>query len=78
MYDYKNLNEAFQTYVGETSDSKNIIELYFYTTTYRVIILLNDDYELDLQEGELAKLLGFDKKILSNESKTTLEIACQT
>ncbi|KAL9958711.1 hypothetical protein ACROYT_G035761 [Oculina patagonica] len=66
MYDYKDLNDAFQTLTGKTEDAKNIFELYFYTTTYRVTILIDNDYELDLSEGELSKLVGFDKKILND------------
>jgi len=66
MYDYKDLNDAFQTLTGKTDDSKNIFELYFYTTTYRVTILIANDYELDLSEGGFADLVGFDKAILND------------
>ncbi|KAL9986604.1 hypothetical protein ACROYT_G000773 [Oculina patagonica] len=66
MYDYKDLNDAFQTQTGKTDDSKNIFELYFYTTTYRVTILIDSAYELDLSEGDFSKLIGFEKKILND------------
>ncbi|KAL9989206.1 hypothetical protein ACROYT_G003730 [Oculina patagonica] len=66
MYDYKDLNDAFQTLTGRTDDSKNIFELYFYTTTYRVTILIANDYELDLSEGDFSELIGFEKKILND------------
>ncbi|KAL9978563.1 hypothetical protein ACROYT_G016096 [Oculina patagonica] len=66
MYDYKDLNDAFQTQTGKTDDSKNIFELYFYTTTYRVTILIAKDYELDLREGNFSDLIGFEKKILND------------
>ncbi|KAL9986503.1 hypothetical protein ACROYT_G000663 [Oculina patagonica] len=66
MYDYKDLNDAFQTQTGKTDDSKNIFELYFYTTTYRVTILIAKDYELDLREGNFSDVIGFEKKILND------------
>ncbi|KAL9974368.1 hypothetical protein ACROYT_G011392 [Oculina patagonica] len=66
MYDYKDLNDAFQTLTGKTDDSKDIFELYFYTTTYRVTILIAKDYELDLREGNFSDLIGFEKKILND------------
>ncbi|KAL9978012.1 hypothetical protein ACROYT_G015486 [Oculina patagonica] len=66
MYDYKDLNDAFQTLTGKTDDSKDIFELYFYTTTYRVTILIANDYELDLREGDFSDLIGFEKKILND------------
>ncbi|KAL9976398.1 hypothetical protein ACROYT_G013696 [Oculina patagonica] len=66
MYDYKDLNDAFQTLTGKTDDSKNIFELYFYTTTYRVTILIANDYELDLSAGDFSELIGFEKKILND------------
>ncbi|KAL9954527.1 hypothetical protein ACROYT_G042077 [Oculina patagonica] len=66
MYDYKDLNDAFQSHTGKTDDSKDIFKLYFHTTTYRVIILIANDYELDLSEGNLSELIGFNKKILND------------
>ena len=33
-------------------------------TIFRVVILMQKDYELDLSEGEFASLLGYDKHIL--------------
>ncbi|KAL9963729.1 hypothetical protein ACROYT_G027263 [Oculina patagonica] len=66
MYDYKDLNDTFQSHTGKTDDSKDIFKLYFHTTTYRVIILIANDYELDLGEGNLSELIGFNKKILND------------
>ena len=68
MYDYKGLNTTIQSLIGRVDPkdekSKFIFQLYFHTTTYRAVILLEDDYELDLSGGEFAALLGFDKKTI--------------
>ncbi|KAL9963380.1 hypothetical protein ACROYT_G026890 [Oculina patagonica] len=58
----------------KTDDSKNIFELYFYTTTYRVTILIANDYELDLSEGDFSELLGFDKKILNDTTNVGVRV----
>ena len=68
MYNYKDLNTTIQTLIGRVDPkdekSKFIVQLYFHSTTYRVVILLQDGYELDLSGGEFAALLGFDKKTI--------------
>ncbi|KAL9954299.1 hypothetical protein ACROYT_G041818 [Oculina patagonica] len=74
MYDYKDLNDAFQSHTGKTDDSKNIFELYFYTTTYRVTILIANDYELDLSEGAFSELIGFDKTILNDTTNVGVRV----
>ncbi|KAL9959462.1 hypothetical protein ACROYT_G032788 [Oculina patagonica] len=74
MYDYKDLNDTFQSHTGKTDDSKNIFELYFYTTTYRVTILIAIDYELDLSEGGFSDLIGFDKTILNDTTNVGVRV----
>ena len=68
MYDYKGLNTTIQSLIGRVDPkdekSKFIFQLYFHTTTYRTVILLEGGYELDLSGGEFAALLGFDKKTI--------------
>ena len=68
MYDYKGLNTTIQSLIGRVDPkdkkSKFIFQMYFHTTTYRTVILLEDGYELDLSGGEFAALLGFDKKTI--------------
>ena len=36
-------------------------------TIFRVVILMHENYELDLSEGEFAELLGYEKKIVTGE-----------
>ena len=68
MYDYKGLNTTIQSLIGRVDPkdekSKFIFQLYFHTTIYRSVILLQDGYEVDLSGGEFAALLGFDKKTI--------------
>jgi len=36
-------------------------------TIFWVVILMDENYELDLSEGEFAELLGYEKKILTGK-----------
>ena len=51
-----------------------IFDLYFDFTIYRVVILMAKDYELDLTEGGFASLIGYEKKILKDETNFTGEM----
>ena len=46
-------------------DSDFIFTLYFDMTIFRVVILMHENYELGLSEGEFAELLSYEKKILT-------------
>ena len=78
MYDYKGLNTTIQSLIGrvDPKDEKSqfIFQLYFHTTTYRAVILLQDGYELDLTEGEFAPLLGFYKKTIDRANNRSDEV----
>ena len=71
MYDYKDINSFLQTQTGKVDpkdkDSDFIFTLYFDMTIFRVVIVMHENYELDLSEGEFAELLGYEKKILTGE-----------
>ena len=64
MYDYTTIQALIRRVDPSKENSKFIFQLYFHTTTYRAVILLQDGYELDLSEGEFAALLGYDKKTI--------------
>ena len=51
----------------EDKDSDFTFTLYFDMTIFQVVILMHENYELDLSEGEFAELLGYEKKILTGE-----------
>ena len=65
MYSYSDINSFLQAHTGrldpEDKDSEHIFTLYFNMTIYRVVILIHENYELDLSRGEFAKLVGFEK-----------------
>ena len=65
------VNSFLQTQTGKVDpkdkDSDFIFTLYFDMTIFRVVILMHENYELDLSEGEFAKLLGYEKKILTGK-----------
>ena len=62
MYDYKRINTFLQNHTGKVDpkdkDSAFIFNLYFDLTIYRVVILMHEDYELDLSHGSFSELLG--------------------
>ena len=71
MYGYSDINSFLQTQTGEVDpkdkDSDFIFTLYFDMTIFWVVILMREDYELDLSKGEFAELLGYEKKILTGK-----------
>ena len=72
MYDYSGINSFLQSQTGkvkpEDEDSDFIFTLYFDMTIFRVVILMHENYELDLSQGAFAELLGYEKKILTGEN----------
>ena len=71
MYDYKDNNSSLQTQTGKVDqkdkESDYIFTLYFDMTIFRVVILMHENYELDLSEGKFAELVGYEKKILTGK-----------
>jgi len=70
IWDYQDINN----YIKETTktidgDGKEVypINLSFDEPTFRVIITLDTDYQLDLTKSNFNKLIGFDKEIIDNE-----------
>jgi len=71
MYGYSDINSFLQTQTGKVDpkdkDSDYIFTLYFDNTLFRAVILMQENYELDLSEGKFAELRGYEKKILTGE-----------
>ena len=78
MYDYDGIKRFLQSktwFIDLNYENKGpIFDLYFDFTVYLVVILMAKDYELDLSVGEFASLLGYEKKILKNETNFTGEM----
>ena len=72
MYDYKGINNYIQKHIGrvDPKDEKSdyIFNMYFDLTVYRVVILLHEDYEIDLTQGSFSDLIGYGKVTLSGDS----------
>ena len=80
MYSYDDIDLYIKKYmkakghlVKGTKDSKDNeieygINLYFVLSTYRVLIELANNYQIDLTNSDFSKLIGFDpKKIIQTE-----------
>ena len=85
MYSYDDIDQYIKKYLkskehfvkGDKDSKDNDIEyginLYFVLSTYRVIIELADNYQIDLTNLDFRKLIGFDsKKITKTEYGTNL------
>jgi len=72
MYDYKRINTFLQQHTGKVDptkkDSDYIFTTHFEFSTYRILIIVHRDYELDLSQGNFNELLGYNKRILTGSS----------
>ena len=78
MYDYDGIKRFLQSKTGfidpNDENKGRIFDLYFDFTIYQVVILMVKDYALDLTDGGLSSLLGYEKKILKDETNFTGEM----
>ena len=73
MYSYSDINDYIHQYMDQkshhTTDSKGTkkysINLTFILSTYRVLVSLDGDYQLDLRGTEFGDLIGFEKKVIT-------------
>ena len=72
MYDYARINAFIQQHTGKVDptkeDSAYIFTIHFEFSTYRILIIVHRDYELDLSQGNFGELLGYNKRILTGPS----------
>ena len=65
MYDYVRINTFLQKHIGKVDpkdkDSDYIFTMYFDMAIYRVIISMDENYELDFSQGAFAELPGYEK-----------------
>ena len=72
MYSYSDINDYIHQYMEQkshhTTDSKGVknysINLSFILSTYRVLVSIEGDYQLDLRGTNFGDLIGFDKKLV--------------
>lgn len=80
MYSYDDIDKYIKDYMKSKGhiikvdeEEKYGINLYFVLSTYRVLIELEDDYQIDLRNSNFRKLIGFNsKKITQTEYGTNL------
>ena len=80
MYSYDDIDKYIKDYMKRkghiikvAEEEKYGINLYFVLSTYRVLIELEDDYQIDLENSNFRKLIGFNsKKITQTEYGTNL------
>ena len=46
-----------------SAKKEDIFSLYLDFNIYRVVIIMAENYELDLTDGEFASLIGYEKKV---------------
>ena len=69
MYSYEDINDYIHQYMireKHTTKEKYPINLQFVLSSFRVVIELDDDYQIDIRGGEFGVLIGFDEKIVSS------------
>ena len=71
MYSYDDIDTYVKKYmknkghlINDGDDEKYGINIYFVLSTYRVLVELEDDYQLDLTNLDFTKLIGFDSKLI--------------
>ena len=73
MYSYSDINDYIHQYMTQKSHHSTdsggkktySINLTFILSTYRVLISLDGDYQLDLRGTEFGDLIGFEKKLIT-------------
>lgn len=74
MYSYSDINDYIQGYMEQKNhhetDSKGektySINLTFFLSTYRVLITLEGQFQVDLRGTNFADLIGFEKKLVTS------------
>ena len=70
MYSYDDIDQYIKKYLKskghhvENDPEKYEINLHFVLSTYRVLIELDDNYQLDLKNLDFRNLIGFDSKMI--------------
>ena len=73
MYSYSDINDYIHQYMDQKShhstgfkgEKEYSINLTFILSTYRVLISVSDNYQLDLRGTDFGDLIGFEKKLVT-------------
>ena len=72
MYSYDDINEYINKVITQNDDkpSNNVvgIKIYFVLTSYRVVVELGNQWQLDISNSNFGELIGFEAIIIKNTS----------
>ena len=75
MYSYDDLNEYINQVITDNDDQPSNdrvgIKIYFVLSSYRVVVQLGNQWQLDLRNSTFGDLIGFEPKILTTTSYST-------
>ena len=72
MYSYDDISEYINKVItqndDEPSNNRVGIQIYFVLTSYRVVVELGNQWQLDIQNSNFGELIGFEPIIIKNTS----------
>ena len=75
MYSYDDLSDYINQVISDNDDQPSNnrigIKIYFVLTTYRVVIELGTQWQLDIRDSNFGDLIGFEPGILTTTSYST-------
>ena len=75
MYSYDDLNDYINVVITENDDQPSNnrvgIKIYFVLTSYRVVVELGNQWQLDLRNSTFGNLIGYEPQILTDTSYST-------
>ena len=75
MYSYDDLNDYINDVITENDDQPSNnrvgIKIYFVLTSYRVVVELGNQWQLDLRNSTFGDLIGYEQRILTDTSYST-------
>jgi len=75
MYSYDDLSDFINNVISDNDDQPSNnrvgIKIYFVLSSYRVVVELGNQWQLDLRNSTFGDLIGFDPKILTTTSYST-------
>ena len=69
MYSYDDLSEFIEQVIKSNGDTPEgdagSVKIYFVLTSYRVVVELAEDWQLDIRNSNFGDLIGFEQKIIT-------------
>jgi len=75
MYSYDDISDYINNVITDNDDQPSNnrvgVKIYFVLTSYRVVVQLGNQWQLDIRNSTFGDLIGFDSKILTTTSYST-------